>query len=100
MADSGVRMQAVLEGYAKFLKEKDLALPKHQAHLVRRVREFLLFAQEHGFFKRRSFNIGFGFLSSDGITAAGWSFAKSLRAGVNAVRSIRAFDLSLQGKIE
>lgn len=48
MVDSGVRIQAVLEGYAKFLKEKDLALPKHQPYLVRWVREFLFFAQGHG----------------------------------------------------
>jgi len=45
MADSGVRMQEVLDGYAKFLRERDLALPKHQPYLVRWVREFLLFAQ-------------------------------------------------------
>jgi len=43
----GERLQAALDGYAKFLCEKDLALPKHQPHLVRWVREFLLFAQEH-----------------------------------------------------
>jgi hypothetical protein len=48
MADSGVRIQAMLDGYAKFLREKDLALPKHQPYLVRWVREFLLFAQGHG----------------------------------------------------
>ena len=48
MADAGVRMQAVLEEYAKFWKEKDLALPKHQPYLVRWAREFLLFAQGHG----------------------------------------------------
>jgi hypothetical protein len=34
MMDSGVRMQAVLEGYAKFLKQMDLALQKHQPYLV------------------------------------------------------------------
>jgi hypothetical protein len=41
-------MQTVLEGYAEFLRGKHLALPKHQPYLVRRVREFLLFAQAHG----------------------------------------------------
>ena len=45
MAESGLRMQPVLEGHAKLLKEKDLALPKHQPYLVRWVPEFLLFAQ-------------------------------------------------------
>ena len=30
------------------MREKDLALPKHQPYLVRWVREFLLFAQGHG----------------------------------------------------
>ena len=39
MTGSAVRMRAVLEGYAKFLREKDLALPKHQPYLVRWVRE-------------------------------------------------------------
>jgi len=38
----------VLGGFAKFLTEKDLALPKQQPYLVRGVREFLLFAREHG----------------------------------------------------
>ena len=42
------RLQAVLAGFATFLREKDLALPKHQPYLVRWVREFLLFAQGHG----------------------------------------------------
>ena len=48
MTGSDARMRAVLDGYAKFLREKDLALPKHQPYLVRWVREFLLFAQGHG----------------------------------------------------
>jgi len=48
MAEPGVRMQAVLEGYAQFLREKDLALPKHQPYLVGWVREFLLFARGRG----------------------------------------------------
>jgi len=46
MAESRVRMRTVPEGYAKFLKEKDLPLPKRQPCLLRWVREFLLFAQE------------------------------------------------------
>ena len=50
MTDSADRMHVVLEGYGKFLREKDLALAKHQPYLVRWVREFLLFAQEHGGF--------------------------------------------------
>ncbi|HUW81828.1 MAG TPA: hypothetical protein VMZ31_03390 [Phycisphaerae bacterium] len=48
MGDSGDRMQAVLERHPKYLKDKDLALPKHQPYLVCWVREFLLLAQEHG----------------------------------------------------
>jgi hypothetical protein len=48
MADSGVSMRAVLDGYAKFLKDKGLALAKHLPYLVRWVRKFLLFAQGHG----------------------------------------------------
>ena len=44
----GERLQAALDGYAKFLCEKDLAPPKHQPHLVRWVREFLQFARVHG----------------------------------------------------
>ncbi len=42
------RLQTVLDGYAKFLLEKDLAPLKHQPHLVRWARDFLLFAHEHG----------------------------------------------------
>ena len=37
---SGERLQATLNGYAKFLRERDLAFPKHQPYLVRCVREF------------------------------------------------------------
>lgn len=35
----------MLDGYAKFLQDKDLALDRHQPHLLRWVREFLLFAR-------------------------------------------------------
>ena len=47
---SGVdeKLQTVLEGYSNFLREKKLAMPKHQPHLVRWVREFLLFAKKGG----------------------------------------------------
>ena len=48
MTSGGDRLQAVLEGYSKFLLEKNLAPPRHQPYLVRWVRDFLLFAQEHG----------------------------------------------------
>ena len=44
MPAGGERLQTVLDGYAKFLRKKDLALPKHQPYLVRWVREFLVFA--------------------------------------------------------
>jgi len=47
MAGWNDRLQEVLEGYATFLKEKELVLPKNQAYLVHWVREFLLFAREH-----------------------------------------------------
>ena len=42
----GERLQAALDGYAKFLCEKDLSLPKQRSNMVRLVREFLLFARE------------------------------------------------------
>ncbi|MCK4682541.1 hypothetical protein KAT59_05920 [Candidatus Bipolaricaulota bacterium] len=48
MSEVGKKLKTVLEGYAKFLRDRDLAPPKHQPHLVRWVREFLLFAEEHG----------------------------------------------------
>ena len=48
MPVGGERLKGVLNGYAKFMREKDLALPKHEPCLVRWVREFLLDAQEHG----------------------------------------------------
>ena len=35
-------LQAVLDEYARFLQEKDLALPKHEPYLVCWVREFPL----------------------------------------------------------
>ena len=48
MPGAGVRLEAVLDGFAKFLHDKDLVLPKQQAYLVRWVRDFLLFARDHG----------------------------------------------------
>jgi len=47
MSGADEKLQVVLEGYSNFLREKKLTLPKHQPHLVRWVREFLLFAGEH-----------------------------------------------------
>jgi len=40
-------LDALLKGYAGFLRNRQLAPPRHRQHLVRWVREFLLFAQEH-----------------------------------------------------
>jgi len=46
MSEVGKKLKTVLEGYAKFLRDRDLAPPpKHQSHLVRWVREFLLLAE-------------------------------------------------------
>ena len=50
MGGGGERLQAVLEGYDRFLVEKDLSSQKERPYLVRRVREFLLFARAHGAF--------------------------------------------------
>ncbi|MDY0170739.1 MAG: hypothetical protein RBS80_29630, partial [Thermoguttaceae bacterium] len=47
MANRGDPLHEVLDGYAKFLQEKKLALDKHQPYLVRWVREFLFFARAH-----------------------------------------------------
>ena len=47
MTDRSDHLHEVLDGYAKFLQEKKLALDKHQPYLVRWVREFLLFARTH-----------------------------------------------------
>jgi hypothetical protein len=47
MPQTGQGLQAVLDGYAKFLLDKDLALPKHEPYLVGWVRQFLDFAREH-----------------------------------------------------
>ena len=45
MAGRGERFQSVLDDFAKFLRDKKLALPRQQAYLVRWVKEFLHFAQ-------------------------------------------------------
>ncbi len=47
MAERDGHLHEVLSGYAKFLQDKNLSLDKHQPHLVRWVREFLLFARAH-----------------------------------------------------
>ena len=39
MADSDDQLAKLLDGYAAFRREKDLALPKHQPYLVRWVRD-------------------------------------------------------------
>ena len=41
-------LQAVVDGRANFFQERDLALSKHLPYRMRRVREFLLFAQGRG----------------------------------------------------
>jgi len=46
-AEVGKAFESVLESYGSFLQERMLAPPKHQPHLARWVREFLLFAEEH-----------------------------------------------------
>ncbi len=48
MADSGVRMDAILGGYAKPLRGNNVALAKHLSYLVGWARGSLLFAQGHG----------------------------------------------------
>ena len=48
MANFDERLTQILKGYANFLREKELALPKHQPYLARWVKGFLLFAREHG----------------------------------------------------
>ena len=45
---TGKSLHNVLDGCAKVLLEKALALPKDQPNVMRWVREFPLFAQEHG----------------------------------------------------
>jgi hypothetical protein len=47
MPEPAEQLRAVLDGYAKFLREKDLAPQNHQPYLVRWVREFLAFATDH-----------------------------------------------------
>ena len=47
MRDPGEGLRTVLDGYAKFLRDKELALPKHQPCLVRCMREFLSCAAHH-----------------------------------------------------
>lgn len=42
------KLKVLLEGDCNFLRQKKVALPKHQPHLVRWVREFLIFAAAHG----------------------------------------------------
>ena len=47
MAERDGQLREVIDGYAKFLQDKNLAMDRHQPYLVRWVREFLLFAQCH-----------------------------------------------------
>jgi hypothetical protein len=42
------QLRKILEGYANFLREWELALSRHQPYLVHWVRSFLLFARDHG----------------------------------------------------
>ena len=48
MGDADERLRAVLSDYSNFLRDMELAPPKHQSHLVRWGREFLVFARQHG----------------------------------------------------
>jgi len=47
MAEISKKLKTVLEGYATFLRKRELVLPRHQQHLVRWGQEFLLFAEQH-----------------------------------------------------
>jgi len=47
MGEVSSQPKAVREGSAKFLRDRDVAPARRQPHLVRWVREFLLFAGEH-----------------------------------------------------
>ena len=47
MGKVGSKLKAVLGGYAKFLRDRDLVPARHRPHLMRWVREFLLFAEDH-----------------------------------------------------
>ena len=47
MVDGYTKLKTTLDGYADYLNKLDLAAPKYQPHLVRWVREFLLFAEKH-----------------------------------------------------
>lgn len=44
MPETGQRLRAALDGYAKFFRDMELTLPKRQPYLVRWVRQFLHFA--------------------------------------------------------
>lgn len=46
MSEPGHRVRGGLDGYAKFLRHRELSPPKHQPHLVGWVREFLAFATD------------------------------------------------------
>ena len=48
MRDYGEQLEQVLEAYARFLREKELALEKHRPYLVRWVKDFLHFARNYG----------------------------------------------------
>ena len=45
MRETSHRLRAVLDGYAEFLRERDLVVPKQRSYVLRQVREFLLTAQ-------------------------------------------------------
>ena len=47
MPHTAERLQTVLDGHAKFFRNKNVALPQLRPYLVRWVREFLLFARDH-----------------------------------------------------
>jgi len=47
MPDADVQLRAVLQGYDKFLQDKQLAPTKHRPYLVRWVQQFLYFARDH-----------------------------------------------------
>ena len=47
MAGSDDRLAEALDGYGAFVREKGLALAKHQPHLMRWAQSLLCFAREH-----------------------------------------------------
>ena len=81
------------KGYANFLSERKLAPRKYQPHLVRWVREFLLFAEEHrGYMFEQALDL-FLLALGERVGIKPWQIQQAAQETVSAIQDERGLQM-------